>query len=146
MSARHDAWKQRAVDALVNAGCNRSSLDRSIATIERVCAQEQDRMRRAAKIDGNQNEIVDALRAVGAQVAVTSAVGNGFPDLVVGYMHKGVRRVYMIEIKDGELPPSARKLTPEQARFHREWFGYCWLANSVSDALAIIGLGPKSAA
>lgn len=92
-------------------------------------------MRRAAKIDANQTAVVDALRSVGALVAITSGAGDGFPDLVVGF--RG--RVYPIEIKDGTLAPSDRRLTPQQVKFHREWAGYCWLANSVEDALLIIG-------
>lgn len=100
-------------------------------------------MRRAAKIDGTQQEIVDALRAAGAKVAITAGVAGGFPDLVAGY--RG--RVYLIECKDGSLPPSRRQLTPEQRRFHSEWAGYCWLANNVHDALLIIGaIKPKDAA
>lgn len=105
--------------------------------------QEQP-LRRAAKVDANQPEIVEALRKAGARVAITSAVGEGFPDLVVGY--RG--HVYPIEIKDGALPLSARRLTPEQVRFHREWAGHCWLANNVDEALQIIGAvgpGPRAA-
>lgn len=41
-------------------------------------------MRRAAKTDDNQKEIVAAFRRLGFTVAVTSALGQGFPDLVVG--------------------------------------------------------------
>ena len=42
-------------------------------------------MRRAAKIDENQPEIVDALRAMGCSVTILSAVGNGCPDILVGF-------------------------------------------------------------
>jgi hypothetical protein len=42
-------------------------------------------MKRAAKVDINQKEIVAYLRKIGASVAVMSAVGQGFPDLVVGW-------------------------------------------------------------
>lgn len=93
-------------------------------------------MRRAAKVDGNQEAIVQALRDVGARVAITSGAGNGFPDLVVAF--RG--RVFPLEIKDGSLPPSERRLTPAQKAFHAEWAGYCWLANSTDEALLIIGV------
>lgn len=52
-------------------------------------------MKRFGRTDRNQREIVDALRGVGAQVIVTSRVGQGFPDLTVGFR----RRWYLIECK-----------------------------------------------
>lgn len=71
-------------------------------------------IRRAAKVDRNQAEIVAALRAIGAKVTSLAAVGNGVPDLLVLY-----RRVWhLLEIKDGSKPPSARKLTPDQVTWH----------------------------
>lgn len=42
-------------------------------------------MRRAARTDANQVEIVSALRAIGCSVSDTSGVGGGFPDLAVGF-------------------------------------------------------------
>jgi Holliday junction resolvase len=64
-------------------------------------------MRKASAVDANQSELVDALRKFGATVTPTHATGAGFPDLVVGY--QGVN--YLLEIKDGAKPASARKLT-----------------------------------
>ena len=61
-------------------------------------------MRRAAKIDANQPEIVAALEAVGASVVSTAGLGNGFPDIVVGF--RGIN--YLIEIKDGSKPPKSK--------------------------------------
>ena len=62
-------------------------------------------MRRAAKVDDNQKEIVSALRKLGASVLITSQLKNCF-DILVGY--KGIN--YIIEIKDGKKPPSQRML------------------------------------
>lgn len=76
-------------------------------------------MRRAAKVDANHGEIVDALRAAGASVHSLAGVGNGCPDLLVGASGKTA----LVEIKDGSLPPSARRLTPDQLKFHSEWRG-----------------------
>jgi hypothetical protein len=76
-------------------------------------------MRRAAKIDANHAEIVAALRKIGCKVQSLAAVGAGVPDLLV---MRGFR-LYLVEIKDGNKPPSARKLTPEQAKWHQEWAG-----------------------
>lgn len=76
-------------------------------------------MRRAAKIDANQGEIVKALRDAGWHVAITSSLGNGFPDLVVS---KGGWMAY-VEVKDGSRPPSERGLTDDQIKFRRECKG-----------------------
>lgn len=76
-------------------------------------------MRRAAKVDENQNEIVKALRAVGASVQTLAAVGHGVPDLLVGYQGKTI----LIEVKDGRKPPSERRLTEDQLKWHGAWTG-----------------------
>lgn len=74
-------------------------------------------MRRAAKVDSNQAAIVGALRACGAQVLSLAAIGKGCPDLLI--LHRG--RYQLLEVKDGALVPSARRLTPAQEEFHRDW-------------------------
>ena len=71
-------------------------------------------MRRAAKTDRNHAEVAHAITQCGAWVIDCSAVGQGFPDLLVS--HRG--KLMMVEIKDGSKPPSARKLTPSQVEFH----------------------------
>ena len=94
-------------------------------------------MRRAAKTDRNQSEIVAALRKVGATVQSLAAVGDGVPDLLVGF-----RRVtYLLEVKDGKRPPSARELTPDQVQWHTNWFGgQCVVVTSAAEALAALGV------
>jgi Holliday junction resolvase len=91
--------------------------------------------RRAARIDDNQPEIVRALRAVGATVEVSSAVGGGFPDLVCGYRGN----TYLLEVKDGKKPPSKRKLTPDQVEWHDRWRGQVAIVKSINEALNVIG-------
>lgn len=76
-------------------------------------------MRRASKIDANQPDVVDALRRLGATVQSLSAVGSGVPDLLVGWNG----RTYLLEVKDGSLPPSARRLTDDQEKWHAAWCG-----------------------
>lgn len=71
-------------------------------------------MRRAAKVDANHAKIVEVLRKAGAYVTDCSRMGGGFPDLALIY--RG--RVELVEVKDGSKPPSARKLTPDQVKFH----------------------------
>lgn len=95
----------------------------------------EEPMRRAAKIDGNHAAIVAGLRSVGASVTPLHAVGNGCPDLLVGF--RGVNSV--IEVKDGSLAPSERLLTPQQKKWHAEWQGKAHVANSLMEALLIIG-------
>ena len=92
-------------------------------------------MRRAARTDANQAEIVKALRAIGASVHDTSAVGQGFPDLVAGFRGRN----WLIECKDGRKPPSARKLTPDQIEFKAAWRGHWAVVNSPEEALEIVG-------
>jgi len=80
-------------------------------------------IRRAAKVDANQAEIVAALRKVGCEVVSTAAIGNGFPDLIVlgPGMNKWERKIYLVEIKNGSLPPSRRRLTAFQKVLHKIW-------------------------
>ena len=91
-------------------------------------------MRRAAKVDRNQSEIVDALRKIGATVQPLHSVGQGCPDLLVGYR----RTNYLIEIKDGLAPPSARKLTPDQIEWHGGWKGMVFVALDADAAIAMV--------
>jgi hypothetical protein len=86
---------------------------------------------RARRIDANQNEVVDALRKIGASVRVTSSLGNGFPDLAVGFAGKTV----LMELKDGSKPPSAQALTEEEAAFFDTWRGSAVVVRSAEEAV-----------
>jgi len=90
-------------------------------------------MKYAAKADRNQPEVVAALRKIGAKVVPTHTLGQGMPDLVVAYDG----RTFLLEIKDGEKPPSARKLTPAQETFHAAWTGEIHVVDSIEQALAV---------
>lgn len=97
-------------------------------------------MRRAAKVDANQAAIVSALRDAGCGVLDLSAVGKGCPDLLVhGPCYPW--RTCLMEVKDGDKPPSARKLTPDQVKFHGAWKGWLYTVTSVNEALAAAGVG-----
>lgn len=76
-------------------------------------------MRRAARTDANHEEIVKALRAVGASVQSLAAVGHGVPDLLVGYQGKTI----LMEVKDGKKSPSKRELTEDQVKWIDSWTG-----------------------
>ena len=87
-------------------------------------------MRRAARADGNQKEIVEYIRKrYEATVAHTHMIGQGFPDIVIGY--RGAN--YLVEIKDGSKSPSERALTKEESLWHAEWCGQVCIISSVKD-------------
>ena len=91
-------------------------------------------MRRANRVDDNQNDIVAALRKAGATVRVISQ-GDGIPDLLVGF--KG--ETLLFEVKDGNKPPSARTLTDAEKKFFMEWTGgICAIVESVDHALKLL--------
>jgi hypothetical protein len=89
-------------------------------------------MRRAARVDGNQQEIVDALLKAGRSVFIASSIGRGFPDLVVG--HDG--KTYLLEVKTEK-----GKKTPHQDMFVAYWRGSeVHIVRSPEDAIKITGL------
>ena len=89
-------------------------------------------MRRAAKVDGNQREIVRALRDVGASVILTHQVGQGCPDAIVGF--RGVNYLSEIKMLRG-------RLTDDQVALHNTWQGApIKIIRSIDDALRMIGV------
>jgi len=88
-------------------------------------------MRRAARVDANHSEIVQGLRKAGCSVLDLSRVGQGCPDICVGF--GGIN--LLMEIKDGAKSPSARKLTADEVKFHRGWSGAVTVVNSLEDAI-----------
>lgn len=84
----------------------------------------------ARRIDANQGSVVSYLRALGWSVFITSPLGRGFPDLVVGC--PGFTAV--VEIKDGSKRPSERKLTEDEVTFRERWTGNYILATGPEDA------------
>lgn len=94
-------------------------------------------MRRAAKIDKNQNEIVKELRSIpGVTVQVS------MDDLLIGY--KGAN--YWIELKEpgtvskttGEIRDSAIK--PSQHKLRAEWKGHYKIVYCIEQILSEIGI------
>ena len=73
----------------------------------------------ARRIDANQKQIVNILRAGGCRVIITSSVGSmggnlsGFPDLVVKAPDK---LIYLVEVKNGK-----QKLTTAEQAFAENW-------------------------
>ena len=93
-------------------------------------------MRRASKIDENHREICRALFESGCSVQTLAGVGSGVPDIMVG--KAGVN--YLLEIKDGNKPPSKRRLTDAQIEWHDSWRGQVTVVKDVDEALIAVGL------
>lgn len=98
-------------------------------------------MRRAGRVDANQDEIVSALRKIGVSVQSLAAIGKGVPDLLCCF--RG--RLCLLELKDPSKPPSKRRLTPDQIEWHRAWHGApVFVVETIDEAIAAIG-GPAAA-
>lgn len=89
-------------------------------------------MRVRARKDDNHKEIADVYRKMGCSVLDTSMVGSGAPDIIVGLKQGN----HLVEIKDGKKKPSARRLTPDEERFHIEWRGPIRVISTVDEAIA----------
>ena len=76
-------------------------------------------MRRFARIDANQTAVITALRKLGCSVQSLASVGDGCPDILVGWRGRN----FLMEVKDGEKAPSDRKLTAAEAHFLATWKG-----------------------
>ena len=87
-------------------------------------------MRRAANVDTVQPEIVKSLRQIGASVQVLSAVGNGCPDLLVGWRGRNM----LLECKTDR-----DKLNTIQRDWHARWAGQVAIVRTPEEAqLAVI--------
>lgn len=85
----------------------------------------------AKRVDLNHQEVVKTLRSLGATVFDASRMGQGFPDLVVGYNHQTV----LVEIKSGEQ----KKFTQAQLKFMADWKGSAVTRiNDVDGAIRLI--------
>ncbi len=92
--------------------------------------------RHRPRLDANQREVVETLRAFGCSVQSLASVGKGCPDLLVGYRGLNI----LLEVKDGTKKPSARVLTEDEARWHTAWGGRVHVVYSAQDAVETVGL------
>lgn len=90
--------------------------------------------KRARRTDANQPEVVKALRAIGCSVLLLHEVGDGCPDLAVGYRGHN----WFIEVKDGNKPPSKRKLTEDEQAWHEARRGQVATVKSADEAVALV--------
>ncbi len=91
-------------------------------------------MRKKARVDANQKEIVQELRKRGISVLHTHQLGKGAPDIIVGYMNSN----YLIEIKDGNKSKSQQRLTKDELDFSLKWRGSYAVCNSLEQILLLI--------
>ena len=101
-------------------------------------------MRRAARVDENQSEIVQGLMKMGATVQLLHAVGQGCPDILVGYHGKN----FLVEVKNPDKPKSDQQLTKDQVIWHSLWTGQKAIVRTVKEAVRVIncnGLGNDAA-
>lgn len=87
-------------------------------------------MRRAAKVDQNQEQIVSALRAAGASVQSLAPIGKGCPDILAAFRN----RMFMMEIKRDKGKPNEM-----QKRWHIGWNAPVYVVRSPDEALKVIG-------
>ena len=89
-------------------------------------------MRRAAKVDTNQPEIVALFRKLNWTVLIISQLKN-CADIIVSKNSLTI----VIEIKDGSLAPSKQKLTSGEEKFRRNWQGVYRIVNCENDVIEL---------
>lgn len=93
-------------------------------------------MRRAAHVDRNQAEIVEALRQVGATVQHLHGVGHGCPDLVAGFRGRN----FLLEVKPAwDRDKRLLELNEREERWHLSWRGQATVVRTAEEALRAIG-------
>lgn len=88
-------------------------------------------LRRRAKIDANQPEIVSFLRAMGCYVRSTAQLGDGFPDLFCHF--RG--RDFLVEVK---MP--GEKLTDKQKLFVSLYPGTVHIVTNLADCAELLNV------
>lgn len=84
--------------------------------------------------DSNHVAVVEALRGIGCMVQSLTAVKSGCPDLLVGYHG----RLFLLEVKDGALKPSARGLNELERAWHSAWAAFqVFTVESAADAIEV---------
>jgi len=86
-------------------------------------------MMQDGRVDANQLEIVSALRSAGAMVSHLHNVGDGCPDLLVGFRGRN----FLLEVKTG-----SGKLNRTQQDWHLLWKGQVAVVRDSIEALSVI--------
>lgn len=77
---------------------------------------------------------MDAIRRIGAEVTHIHTVGNGVSDLLVSFR----QRWYVLEVKDGDKPPSQRDLTEDERKWINKQRAPVFIVNNPQDAVEIL--------
>ncbi len=85
--------------------------------------------RRGGNPDANHGDIVDVVERMGGTAASTTGVGDGFPDLVVGFA--GWNLLFEIKARGGSLRDS-------QVRFSQRWRGLYQVVRTGGEAQAAL--------
>ena len=94
-------------------------------------------MKKYGRTDGNQTPLIKDLRRIpGLKVLILSSVGDGCPDFCTGWM--GLNHLF--EVKNPDMPPSKRKLTKDERRFHNTWTGQVDVVLTLRDILDVLGI------
>lgn len=91
---------------------------------------------RAKRVDDNQAKIVKQLRQLGLSVRHLHMVGDGLPDIIVGYRKQN----FLIEIKDSQKIPSQKKLTKDEQEFFDTWKGQVDKCETLEEIIKVVGL------
>ncbi len=90
----------------------------------------------ADRVDQNHLDCVQALLRCGYSVQSIAGVGNGCPDLIIGA--EGLN--LLLEIKNGDNPPSRKALTAAEALFKKNWKGQVAVVDNPAGAIAAVEL------
>lgn len=108
-----------------------------------IMGRNQRQMGHAKRVDANQSEIVEGLRKEGASVSITSALGDGAPDLIIGIPQTNI----LAEVKNPKTRYGRKGLNSLQRAFSDWWTGPFTIIYTLQDAIATLksyGFVPKS--
>lgn len=90
-------------------------------------------MKRAARVDSNQKQIVTTLRKMGYSVLHLHTLGRGAPDILVGKWGRN----FLFEIKNGEKYKSQQALTEDEKEFHDSWRGQVATITTIDEIIKL---------
>lgn len=88
----------------------------------------------ARRADKNQPSIVRTFRKLGCSVQHLHRVGEGCPDILVGIVGLNL----LVEIKNGDKPPSQRSLNDRQKLWHGNWLGNVFIVKNEEEAADLV--------
>lgn len=87
------------------------------------------------RTDNNHGPLIDCFRKLGCTVEPRLAqLGQGAPDLLCAI--DGMN--FLVEVKNFFLPPSRRRLTPDEKKYHAAWRGRIHLIETEQQAMDLV--------